>query len=189
MNNINNINDKIDCMLEKTIKLVPFKDCICQSLYEMYQDIPMEEIGSINKMNGIEYKEFKKMCENIINEERVINNEINTTTIRYILHDNNKFIGEVGIRTILNDFWKNKGSQIYYKIRKSERQKGYGNIILELALKEAKKLGFDRIRINCDDNNIASKKIILKNKGIVDIKNYKTKDGTSSSYIIDLNEK
>ncbi len=45
------------------------------------------------------------------------------------------------------------------------------------------------MRINCDDNNIASKKVILKNGGIVDIKNYKTKDGSSSSYIINLDEK
>ena len=172
-----------------TIKLIPFKNCINQDLYEMYQDIPKEEIGSINKMNGISYKKFKEMCKELIKEEKIINEEINTTTTRFILYDNNKPIGEVGIRTALNDFWKNRGSQIYYKIRKSERQKGYGNFILELALKEAKKLGFNKIRINCDDNNVPSQKIILKNQGIVDIKSYKTKDGFSTSYIISLDEK
>lgn len=154
----------------------------------MYQDIPKEEIGSTNKLNGISYEEFKEKCNEFVKEEKVINEDIHTTTIRFILYDDNKPIGEVGIRTTLNDFWQNKGSQIYYKIRKSERQKGYGNTILELVLIEAKKLGFNKIRINCDDNNIASKKVILKNGGIVDIKNYKTKDGYSSSYIINLDE-
>lgn len=100
----------------------------------------------------------------------------------------NKLIGEVGIRTTLNDFWINKGSQIYYKIRLSERNKGYGNTILFLALKEAKKLGLKKIRINCNDKNIFSKKIIIKNGGVVDIKSYKTNDGFSSSYIIDLKD-
>ena len=36
------------------------------------------------------------------------------------------------------------------------------------------------------DSNIPSKKVILKNGGKVDIESYKTKEGTSSSHIIDL---
>lgn len=175
-------------MIMKKIKLIPFKENINKDLYQMYQDIPKEEIGSINELNGMNYEDFKKKCEKLIKEETIINEKINTTTSRFILY-NDKPIGEIGIRTTLNDFWENQGSQIYYKIRKSERKKGYGNIILELGLLEAKKLGFTKIRINCDDNNIASKKIIIKNGGIIDIKNYKTKNGTSSSYIINLNSK
>ena len=100
----------------------------------------------------IKYKEY-------IEEEKKINEVLNTTTKRLILKSKNKLIGEVGIRTTLNDFWINKGSQIYYKIRLSERNKGYGNTILFLALKEAKKLGFKKIRINCNDKNIFSKKL------------------------------
>lgn len=182
------VNYKIDCMLKKKTRLVPFKESVNKDLYEMYQDIPKEEIGSSNKLNGLSYKEFKQKCNEMIKEETIVNEEIHTTTSRFILYDDNKPIGEVGIRTTLNDFWQNKGSQIYYKIRKSERQKGYGNIILDLALKEAKGLNFNKVRINCDDNNIPSKKVILKNGGIVDIKSYKTKDGTSSSYIINLDQ-
>ncbi len=71
----------------------------------------------------------------------------------------------------------------------SERNKGYGYIILELALIQAKKFGFKKIRVNCDDTNIASKKIIIKNGGVADKKSYTTKNGTSSSYIIDLDKK
>lgn len=183
------VNYKIDSILKKRIKLVPFKECVDKEIYEMYQDIPKEEIGSTNKLNGISYEEFKEKCQEIIREETIVNEEIHTTTSRFILYDNNKPIGEVGIRTTLNDFWQNRGSQIYYKIRKSEREKGYGNIILELALKKAKEYGFYQIRINCDDKNVASQKIILKNGGVVDIKSYKTKDGNSSSYIINLDEK
>lgn len=168
------------------IKLIPLSKCINKDLYVMYQDIPINEIGSINKLNGIDYDKFLNIMNEYILEETNINPEISTTTKRYILLVDNSFVGEVGIRTTLNDFWINNGSQIYYKIRLSERGKGYGNIILSLALKEAKKLGFKMIRINCDNNNIPSKKIILKNGGKVDIQNYKTSDGYSTSYIIDL---
>ena len=43
-------------------------------------------------------------------------------------------IVQTGIRATLTDFWVNYGSQIYYKIRNSCKEKGYGNIILKLAL-------------------------------------------------------
>ena len=152
----------------------------------MYQDIPASEIGSINKLNGVDYDEFLKIMDEYILEETNINEALNTTTQRYILSVDNLFVGEVGIRTTLNDFWLSKGSQIYYKIRVSKRGNGYGNIILSLALEQAKQLGFKSIRINCDNNNIPSKKIILKNGGKINIKDYKTSDGYSSSYVINL---
>lgn len=183
------INYKVDKLIKNSVKLVEFKDCINNDLYQMYQDIPPQEIGSTNKLYGVNYDKFKVICKDMIKEESIINEEINTTTKRFILLVNSKPIGEVGIRTTLNDFWVNKGSQIYYKLRKSERGKGYGNIILKLALEKAKEMNMNQIRINCDNNNIPSKKIIIKNGGIIDISDYKTKDGYSSSYIIDINEK
>lgn len=182
------VNYKIDKIMKNSTKLVPLKNCINNDLYEMYQDIPKEEVGSINKLYGVSYKEFETICKSMVKEENVINDDINTTTKRFILFVNSIPVGEVGIRTTLNDFWVNRGSQIYYKIRKSERGKGYGNIILKLALFEAKKLNFSRIRINCDNNNISSKKIIINNGGKVDIPDYKTKEGFSTSYIIYIDE-
>lgn len=170
-------------------ELIPLKQCINKELYEMYQDIPYEEIGSSNKINGASYEEFLEIMKQYIDEETKINKELNTTTNRYILYIDNLPVGEVGIRTTFNDFWINQGSQIYYKIRKSERSKGYGNIILELGLQKARELGFKTVRINCDNINISSKKIILKNGGVEDIVSYKTKDGYSTSYIINLEDK
>ena len=186
---INDILDyKVNSILSKKIKLVPFKELIGKDLYNMYQDIPENEVGSSNLLKGLTYKEFQNKVKEIVKEETIINEKLNTTTKKYILVDDKKLIGEVGIRTTLNDFWINKGSQIFYKIRLSKRNKGYGNIILKLALEEARKLGFKQIRINCDDKNIRSKKVILKNGGKPDIISYKTNDGTSTSYLIEIKE-
>lgn len=181
-------NNRYYKMIQNSIKLVPLNECVNKELYEMYQDIPKEEVGSINKLYGVSYKEFESICKNMINEETIVNEEIHTTTKRFILFVNFIPVGEVGIRTTLNDFWTNKGSQIYYKIRKSERGKGYGNLILRLALTEAKKLNLSRIRINCNNDNIPSKKVIINNGGIIDIPNYQTKEGFSSSYIIEIDK-
>lgn len=179
------INDKDDSISEH-IKLLPFKKCKMSDLYDMYQDIPKKEIGSANPLNGVNYNQFEKICHDYIKEETQINPQIGTTTSRFILFFDDNPIGEVGIRTTFNEFWMNKGSQIYYKIRKSERGKGYGNKIFELALKEARKLGFTSIRVNCNNKNLPSKKIIIKHGGILDIDSYKTSEGYSSSYIIHL---
>ncbi len=172
--------------MNSEIKLVKLNDCDTKELYDMYQNIPKKELGTINKLNGLDFKTFEKILKDYINEEKVINKQLNTTVSRYILFVNSKPIGEIGIRTTMNDYWINYGSQIFYKIRKDYRGKGYGNIILNLGLKKAKELGFDKIRVNCDNNNIPSKKAIIKNGGIVDIENYATSEGISSSYIIYL---
>lgn|SRR5574344_1312213 len=171
--------------MEYKLKLID-SSIITDDIYEMYQDIPAEEIGSNNRFKGISKDEFAKIMNECILEKNKINPELNTTTNRYIYYVDNKPIGELGIRTLLNEFWINRGSQIFYKIRLSERNKGYGNKLLELALKECKSLGFKRVRINCDDNNLPSKKVILKNGGMIDIKSYKTSTGYSSSYIIEI---
>ena len=42
---------------------------------------------------------------------------------------------------------------------------GYGSKILELALKEAKKLKLEKVLLTCDRDNLASQKIIEKNGG------------------------
>ena len=70
------------------IKLVPLKDCITKDLYEMYKDIPKEELGSLNPLNNVSFDEFKKICNNYLKEEKEINKSINTTTSRYILFCN-----------------------------------------------------------------------------------------------------
>lgn len=157
-----------------------------KDIYDMYQDIPKEEIGSTNKINGCSLEEFFEVLKTYKDEEENINKELNTTTNRYILYVDNRPVGEIGIRTSLNDFWMNKGSQIYYKIRISDRNRGYGTKILELALDECKKIGMEKVRINCDDTNLASRKVVEKNGGILDIQSYKTSNGYSSSFIINL---
>ena len=39
----------------------------------MYQDISKREPGSHNILNGVDYKEFKKICNELIKEENFIN--------------------------------------------------------------------------------------------------------------------
>lgn len=167
-------------------KLLLLSDKYDEEIYNMYQDIPKEELGSINKLNGCTKEQFLQYLKWWKREETEVSPKIYTTTNRYIFYVDGRPIGELGIRTTLNDFWINKGSQLFYKIKVTERNKGYGSKMLEFGLRECKKLGMQNVRINCSDFNIASKRIIEKNGGVLDIASFETQTGTSSSYVIRL---
>ncbi|MBD3328801.1 GNAT family N-acetyltransferase [Candidatus Peregrinibacteria bacterium] len=83
----------------------------------------------------------------------------------YWLIDNNEFVGHVNIRHKLVDWSKKRGGHIGFAIRKSARKKGYGNKIMKLALEKAREIGLKKVLLTCDDTNIASQRIIEKNKG------------------------
>lgn len=77
-----------------------------------------------------------------------------------------RILGRISVRHRLNAFLEIEGGHIGYDVRPSERRKGYGSLMLKLALEEARKLGLKRVLITCDTDNIASAKIIEKNGGI-----------------------
>jgi predicted acetyltransferase len=103
----------------------------------------------------------------------------------YWLIDDNQFVGRVGIRHYLSSDLKKLGGHIGYAIRPSKRKKGYGTQILKLALLKAKKLGIKKLLITCDENNIASRKIIESNGGKFKDK-LRREDGITRRYWIKL---
>lgn len=162
-------------------KLVKLNLNMGQLEYEMYQDIPKEEVGSLNSLKDESYEAFISYINSAIKYELEIDPKVDSTTNKYIFYADDYPIGEIAIRTTLNEHWINRGSQIYYKIRLSERGKGYGTIMLKLALIECRELGFETVSINCNNHNLASQKVIAKNGGEC-ILNY----GESSRYKIKI---
>lgn len=73
------------------------------------------------------------------------------------------FIGEVAIRHRLNDALYLRGGHIGYVIRSGEWGKGYGTLMLKLALEKAKERGLDKVLITCNDSNTASARVMEKN--------------------------
>ena len=86
------------------------------------------------------------------------------------LVDKGTYIGQARIRHALTNHLLQIGGHIGYSIRPSMRKKGYGTEILKLASIEAKKLGIERALLTCNETNIASRKIIEKNGGILENK-------------------
>jgi len=58
-------------------------------------------------------------------------------------------------------------SHIYYEILEEYRNRGYGKQALFLGLQKAKEIGLTEVILTCLENNVASKKIIESNSGII----------------------
>ena len=96
------------------------------------------------------------------------------------------FVGAVNIRHYLTKEMLIDAGHIGDGIRPSERRKGYATAMIGLALKEAKKLGINRVLMVCDKTNIGSAKSIINNGGVLE--NEIEVDGVvEQRYWIDLN--
>ena len=164
------------------MKLISYENADKKELYKMLRDLPEKEWDFENNICHIDYDEFLKIYNNYLEDEFDGHNP----TKRYVLKDNNRYIGYVAIRLSKDPDWLRNGSQIFYQIKETERGKGYCNKLIELAVVKMKEKGFETVRINCNNENIPSKKSIIKNGGIIDIKDYKSNTGISSSYVINL---
>ena len=151
-----------------------------KDVYEMYQDIPAKESGSTNECFRLSYDEFPKYLEKEISRKNSKVTYDDTPTITYIMYVNNDPVGLICLRTEIDDNWMKWSGNFYYRVRLSERNKGYGTKMLKLALDEFRKLGFKEVYGQSSAGNIGSAKVIEKNGGIL----LDEKDGTRYYKII-----
>ena len=73
------------------------------------------------------------------------------------------FLGEISIRHTLTPALERYGGHIGYGVRFSAWNRGFGTLMLRLALEKAKAMGLTRVLITCDDDNLASARVMEKN--------------------------
>ncbi len=98
---------------------------------------------------------------------------------KYWLVDDEKtyFIGEIAIRHRLNDALLERGGHIGYGVRFSEWNRGYGTRMLSMALEKAKERQLSRVLITCNDDNLASARVIEKNGFVLENRTVVIRDG------------
>ena len=89
-------------------------------------------------------------------------------TTFWLVEDDHTIVGESRLRHALTPDLMLEGGHIGYAIRPSQRLKGNGTNILKLTMLKAKEMGFDKVLVTCDKDNIGSSKIILANGGVLD---------------------
>jgi predicted acetyltransferase len=88
-------------------------------------------------------------------------------SIRWLV-EGKEFIGEASIRHELNAWLSREGGHVGYGIRPSRQRQGYGRLILALALEECRRLGIGRVLVTCQEDNLASARIIEANGGVLE---------------------
>lgn len=110
-------------------------------------------------------------------------NRCPSKTFFFIRKNDNKIIGIINIRyNITQELLEKGASHIGYSIRPTERQKGYNKIQLYLGLLESKKLGEDRILLDCTVDNIGSNKSIIALGGVLEKTEIDENDNEMTNY-------
>ena len=83
--------------------------------------------------------------------------------------DGSRIVGRATIRHALNDFLLRVGGHIGYAVVPEFRRRGYATAMLRQSLAIAHRdLGFTRVLVTCDDDNVGSIKTIEKNGGVLE---------------------
>ncbi len=149
----------------------------------------LKEFKEIDGDNTVDIEErdknFNLFLEKIENNKTVNDPNI-VPSFDYWLVDGNKFIGRINYRPILNETLKSHGGNIGYKVRPSERGKGYAPQMMQEIIKKAKSDGLNQVLMTCDSDNIASIKVIEKFDGVLQSTDIDEKGISFNRYIIQL---
>ncbi|WP_420494118.1 GNAT family N-acetyltransferase [Macrococcus psychrotolerans] len=129
------------------------------------------------------YSSFEDMIE--IFEMRESGQEwVKNTTFFYFI--DGVIIGAANIRHTLTKDLLNTGGHIGYGVGRSYRGQGYATKILQKSLAFARSIGIEKALITCDEDNIASSRVIIKNGGLEDKPYYQSNGVKSRRFWIDV---
>ena len=160
--------------MEKIILVKPnlsYSDEIIKYKEESLAESPViNGSAGLNRFSSIEdwLEELnKRSCEDTVPKGLVP-----SSTYLAVREKDNYIVGMIDIRHYLNEYLTEAGGHIGYGVRKTERNKGYAKQMLKLALEKCKELKIKKVLITCDEDNIASEKVILSaNAKLEDIRN------------------
>lgn len=160
------------------------KDEIIEYINEfVFYNSDINGSGSLDKiLEGYTFEQALERCLNMQKEEYAKKmGRCQSKTFLLIRKNDNRIIGTINVRWNLTEEMKQFGGNIGYGIRPTERRKGYNKINLYLGLIEAKKLGLDKVMLDCDVNNLGSSKTMQALGGILERTEIDPYDGVLTS--------
>jgi predicted acetyltransferase len=145
------------------LKLIPAENITEPQFMDYYNEWTSNNeqiIPMAVDFKGRTFSEWLKITIDFKDEATCPENLVPADT--YFLVDKEwRILGAVNIRKRLNEYLAKFGGNIGYGVRKSERRKGYGKLMLRLALGIWFEGRSDEVLISCNKNNLASKNTIL----------------------------
>lgn len=160
------------------------KDEIIEYINEfVFYNSDINGSGSLDKiLEGYTFEQALERCLNMQKEEYAKKmGRCQSKTFLLIRKNDNRIIGTINVRWNLTEEMKQFCGNIGYGIRPTERRKGYNKINLYLGLIEAKKLGLDKVMLDCDVNNLGSSKTMQALGGILERTEIDPYDGVLTS--------
>ena len=146
----------------------------------------------INGSGGLDryVDNYDAWLEKLEQDRNVIPSEIRVPAETYMLvrESDNRLIGMINIRLVLNERLRRIGGHIGYGIRPTERRKGYNEINLYLALIRCQELGMDMVLLDCNDDNIGSYRTMEALGGVMIERYEDEEEGMVRRYSIDVNK-
>ena len=126
--------------------------------------------GGLDKIiEGYTFEQALERCLSMEDENYAKKiNRCQSKTFLLIRENDNRIVGTINVRWNLTEAMKRFGGNIGYGIRPTERRKGYNKINLYLGMQEAKKLGLDRVMLDCDVNNLGSDRTLKALGGVLE---------------------
>ena len=121
------------------------------------------EINAVKKMISAQQNNFSDYFTLTENERLGINLKPNyvSHTVFWLICDD-EYVGTFDLRHSITPYLKQTGGHIAYQIRPSKQQKGFAYNGLQLCLKEAFKMGLNKVLLTCIEENIASYTLLKK---------------------------
>lgn len=128
---------------------------------------------------------LEEVRNTIPNEEKVP-----AETFFLVRENDDKIVGMINIRLVLNEHLKEHGGHIGYSIRPTERRKGYNKVNLYLGLLFCQEHGIDEVLLDCDKDNLGSAKTMQALGGVLVREYYEDKEYhcVVQDYVIDVNK-
>ena len=93
---------------------------------------------------------------------------VEDSTFFCLEEESGQIVGAMNIRHRLNDALLLNGGHVGDGVRPSRRREGIGTRIVAFALEECRKLGIEKVLMVCDKENVASRRTIEKNGGVLE---------------------
>ena len=141
-----------------------------QDIYEMLQELPANENGFINSVNGKTYDEYQEWLKGAVrnSEQTGIIDGWKVPSTIFWLFENGKPVGMGKVRHFLTDALREHGGNVGYAIRPAARNRGLGKKLLALLKDECKEIGVDQMLLTIQNHNISSIRVALGNGGRIE---------------------